>query len=365
MPLTDEQMDESTPLFVEQLQTKFTNTDTGYIVDNVTRNPVWCLSVSAFESWFSELESALNQTLGRRLAHAAAESEEWYWGMAPAFPKSWFSQQKKRISLVNADWNLRGMGQIDLLESADGRSTIIIANRANSAVAAGMGNAAWECIEEQRFRFQWSDRGVGETVVELTPDKRPIPSPKNSAVPWPNNAGIACSDERNYHRARHEMDGMWTVEGNRVMMLFQDAIIRFEQLTLPYLAKTERSSDSRTEWVNIDSHDQVVLWDSMAEAARKQFLASGALVLITTKEHWMDVASRHLSMEGLGCVEHASSIDDNGGVELTLPAAIHPAIVVGRLLGCWERAEGRAAKATWESTSKSHRIVLQSRREIA
>jgi len=68
---------------------------------------------------------------------------------------------------------------------------------------------------------------------------------------------------------------------------------------------------------------------------------------------------------GLGRVSAARNIDDNGGVELTLPSAFHPAIVTGRLLGCWERAEGRGAKAKWSCSQDGHTIILESRREIA
>jgi len=38
---------------------------------------------------------------------------------------------------------------------------------------------------------------------------------------------------------------------------------------------------------------------------------------------------------------------------------------VGRLIGCWERAEGRPARASWSTDSDGHQIRLESRREIA
>ncbi len=365
MPLIDEPMDESTPWFIEKLRERFTPIDTGLIQDNVSNNPVWCLTVSGFESWFAVLESTLDQTLGRRLAHASAESEELLWEISPPLPKSWIGQQKKRISTINHDWDLRGLGQLGVLESSDDSATIIVANRAFTAMAAGIGNAAWERIQERRFRFQWSDRGAGETVVELTTDPRQIPKPQTSSISWTNIAGKTSDEKRLFDRARHEVEGLWTVEGNRVMMISQDNLLRFGQLTLPYLATTERATDTRTEWSGVDEADQIVLWDAMAEASRRQFLASGELVLIASTEHWLDVSVRYLSMQGLGRVTRAVSTDEHGGVELTLPALLHPAIAVGCLLGCWERAEGRAAKATWSSDSDGHTIILQSRREIA
>ncbi len=365
MPLVDDSMDESTPWLIEQLKQRFASNDNGYIVDVTHQQPTWCVTVSGFERWFSEMENCLDQTLGRRLAHAAAESEEWHWNHVPPLPKSWFGQQKKRIMRINNDWNLRGQGQLDFLESVDESQTIIVANRTFTAIAAGIGNAAWECIEESRFRFQWSDRGVGETVIELTPDPRQIPAPSKPIFSWTDMSGSICDDERLFHRARYEIDGLWTIEGNRAMMLSRDCLLRFENLATSYLASTERSTDSRTTWDGLDSHEQIVFWDAMSEAMRRQFLGSGELVLIASPEHWLDVANRYLSLQGLGKVISAVGIDSQGGVELTLSATLHPAIVTGVLIGCWERAEGRGAKAQWSNSEKGHRIVLKNRREIA
>lgn len=366
MPLVDDSMDESTPWLVAQLQQRFVPTTTGLIGDQqVSGAPVWCTTLPAFERWFSEIESELDQTLGRRLAHAAAESEEWILAQLPPMPSSWFGQQKKRISIVNSDWSLRGLGQLAMLESSASNATLLVANRSHTALASGMGNAAWEGIQEKRFRFQWSDRGAGETVVELSGDPRTIPKPSDTVLLWLDVKGEATQSECLYDRARHEADGVWTVEGNRAMILHRDLLLRFETLSLPYLASTPRSSDARTEWNGITGSDQIVLWDAMAEAARKQFLASGELVLIASPEHWVSVSKRHLALQGLGTVSNSTEIDSNGGVELLIPSTIHPAILVGRLIGCWERAEGRAARATWSNDADGHHIKLESRREIA
>ncbi|MDE0574037.1 MAG: hypothetical protein OSB32_00435 [Candidatus Poseidoniales archaeon] len=366
MPLVDDSMDESTPWLIAKLKQRYSPTDVGFIIDTQAGDSsVWCLTLPAFENWFSVLEEVTDQTLGRRLAHASAESEEWLWNMAPPMPKSWLGQQKKRIAYVNSDWAIRGMGQLQMLETSSNGATLLVANRGQTALAAGMANAVWECIEGQRFRFQWSDRGAGETVVECTRDSRQIPSPKKSITPWVDCRGVATDDERLYDRARHEADGLWTVEGNRVIMLSRDILLRFEALATPYLTATQRSTDARTKWEGISQPEQIVLWDAMAEAARRQFLASGELVLIASAEHWISVSRRHLALQGLGIVMGAEEIDEHGGVKLHVSAALHPAILVGRLIGCWERAEGRSAKATWASDETGQHIRLESRREIA
>ena len=366
MPLVDDSMDESTPWLITKLQSRYFPTESGFIIDHDTKQlPVWCVSTSAFDKWFSELESVIDQTLGRRLAYASAESEELRWSLAPPLPKTWFGQQKKRIGIMNIDWAIRGLGQLEILETTTQGSTLLIANRGHTAIAAGMGNAGWEKIQEARFRFQWSDRGAGETVVETTPDPRKIPAPKRLEIPWLDAVGDVVDEDRIFHRARHEADGVWTVEGNRTVMIYRDLLMRFESLAIPYLADTQRSTDSRTDWMGIQESEKVVLWDAMAEASRKQFLASGELVLVADPEHWISVSKTHMAMQGLGRVSKSIGIDGHGGVELHLAAVLHPAIVVGRLIGCWERAEGRAAKATWSANGDGHCIKIESRRVIA
>ena len=142
-------------------------------------------------------------------------------------------------------------------------------------------------------------------------------------------------------------------------------LIRFESLAMPYIEADSRSTDSRTKWSGIVDSEQEIFWDAMAEASRRQFLASGELVLIATPEHWMDVGRRYLSLQGLGAIGSVIQTDNHGGVEIIAPALFHPAIAVGILIGCWERAEGRAAKATWSIDELGHRINIGIRREIA
>ena len=168
-----------------------------------------------------------------------------------------------------------------------------------------------------------------------------------------------------FERARHELDGVWTVEGNRTILLHRDLLLRFEMLTIPYLANIPRSSDPRFEWKGIDDVETLVYWDGAAESARKQFLASGDLALIASPEHWIGISHQYLAKQGLGLITDVESIDDYGGIRIKMSSVFHPALVVGRLIGCWERAEGRAARAEWTSESEGCEIILCSRREIS
>ena len=197
------------------------------------------------------------------------------------------------MAVINADWAIRGVGQLEMMEATSESATLMVTNRGQTAISAGMANAVWECVQDQRFRFQWSDRGAGETVVECIRDSRQIPAPKKSILDWVDLIGGLNDEERLYDRARHESEGLWTVEGNRAIILSQDLLLRFEVLATPYLSTTSRSTDSRTEWEGVSEEERIVLWDAMAEASRRQFLASGDLVLIASAEHWISVSKRH------------------------------------------------------------------------
>jgi len=327
----------------------------------------WLVGLPTFEAWFASLEEILTLTLGRRLAHAAAESEEWYWRLSGnELPEPWFKKRMKRMAVINADWALRGHGQIQFLDTSESTDSVLVAHRSHTSIAAGMANAAWERIEDKRTRFQWSDRGASETIIEAENDPRNIPAPSPIRASWQDASGKTNGVDVDHPMglARHEADGLWTLEGVRMLTLHRDVLLRFETLVLPHITGSARNTDSRTEWVGLDDADATILWDAFAEAMRKQFHASGDLVLIAEASHWLHVSAAHLGEGGLGVVVNSNSIDEIGGVELTVPVCTHPALSAGILLGCWERSEGRQGRCDWSCGADGHKFVLRSRRNV-
>ena len=369
MPLVEDAMDESTPWLTAQLQQRFTHRN-GVIADSRAGNELtWLVALPTFEGWFTSLEEILTMTLGRRLAHAAAESEEWYWRLTEnELPEPWFKKQQKRMSVINADWALRGHGQMQFLNTTDSTDSVLVAHRSHTSLAAGMANAAWERIEDKRTRFQWSDRGASETIIEAEYDARNIPAPTPTSPSWQEVETSAARNVDAAHPmelARHEADGLWTVEGIQMMTLHRDVLLRFESLAIPHLSESARDTDPRTSWTGFNDTDTAVFWDAIAEATRKQFHSSGELVLIAEAVHWLHVSAAHLGSAGLGEVVNAESVDNLGGVNLDIPMCPHPALAAGILLGCWERSEGRQGRCEWSCGPAGHIFALRSRREVA
>ena len=156
MPLIDDAVEDSDEL-AAGLQERYLATAAGMLVEQSgQQQPVWACPVSDFELWLGALEGLLDMPLGRRLAHAAAESEEWRMQAADRQPPNpLFGKEKKRLAWLNEDWHQRGMGEISLLESEPGEVSLVVRRRPHPALAAGITCAAWERLQKQRDRFRW------------------------------------------------------------------------------------------------------------------------------------------------------------------------------------------------------------------
>ena len=147
------------------------------------------------------------------------------------------------------------------------------------------------------------------------------------------------------------------------MIIHRDLISRFEEFCLPYLTKIE-SERQDIEWP-IEDVERNLWWTAAADSMRQVHFDSGIHVLISKPDDWIGVGRRHLSMNGLGGIEFAESIDEHGGVKITLKNTFHPAISGGVLLACWERAHGRRGKLKCRFNSDSVALFLSSSVEIA
>ena len=109
--------------------------------------------VRAFETWFHRLEQRLGQSLGRRLAHAALEHEEYMIGLG-GFPKP-SGRDISRWNGTEQDWQSRGMGNYSMLEDG-AEARILIENPASASLCSGFITGAWENATGKHHRFLWS-----------------------------------------------------------------------------------------------------------------------------------------------------------------------------------------------------------------
>jgi len=369
VPLVDDDAADATPWFSNRMMDNYEPTIRGFIVDTSEGNsPYFFTQVSEFELWLGEVEKTIGIPLGRKLAHSAAESEEYrLMGKINDLPKPIFNKVKKRMQWVNQSWELRGLGQLELMKKEEDSTKLIVHNRAHSAFAAGMASSTYEFLTNARYRFHWTDDGNSESLITLEHDSRPIPPAEKVEAAWNDADGNDVHEEKAHplSLAYHESLGTWSIDSIRMMAISQDHLLRFEESIMPQLFDNTISDTGRFNWHEISDSERKKTWTGFAEASRLRFMAGEEMILVADVEHWVHVGRRFLKRFGLGCIDSAKTIDEQGGVKINLSSLFHPAIAAGILTAAWERAEARHAKCEWNCSEKGHTIQIQSLHEVA
>ena len=348
----------------ERIKNRWVRLLNGFIIDSKkSNNLVWKVDVNSFEDFFSGLEMRSGQSLGRRLAHASSESEEWL--MTTSNVKLPHGRSPKKWKEVRYDWQERGLGLFELVD--DGKETRVhISNPMNGPMCAGIFSAIWEYAAKSRYRFRWNQNTSQSLMLSLSEDSVIIPTPSSFNISWFENKDISSSgiDDESWDTLLADDDGTWSIMGNRVAMIHQDLILRFESYFLPYIDGIHEGRESSYLWHGLDEKKSF-LWTIFSDATREIFFNQGHHVIISKDQDWIVVGRRHLSRNGLGTIDSVNSIDNFGGVEIFFSSCFHPAIFCGVLSGCWERAYGRNVKSEFRVELDTNVLKLMSMTEIA
>ena len=320
-------------------------------------------STKGFETWFLGLEQRLGQSLGRRLAHAALEHQEYFFEISEMKKPS--GRDLNNWPQNKTDWQTRGLGEFSKLEDED-EVRILVESPASSPICSGLVASAWEIATGKRHRFVWTQASQESVIVTLNLDHKALPTPSRQLLLWPNSDNDSVDydlTEESWEDLRLDSRGLWSILNERKMIIHRDLISRFEEFCLPYLTNIE-SGRQDIEWP-IEDVERNLWWSAAADSMRQVHFDSGIHVLISKPDDWIGVGRRHLSINGLGGIEFAESIDEHGGVKITLKNTFHPAISGGVLLACWERAHGRRGKLKCRFDSDSVALFLSSSVEIA
>ena len=368
MPIIGSDENEFSEALANELIQRY-NWESGMFYDTTYKNePSWLVSTSAFNRWFELIQENLELNLGRRLAHAAADSEELRLDLM-ARPTGFFKLNKKSILQINEEWRLRGLGSLKVpsksskLEKLD----LEVHGRLQSSFSSGLANAAWEWAVKKRHRFRWEDGGRDIALVHLELDDIEIAKPKKINFEW-----FIDSDNDVEHIQKNPLSkpfelsfGGWELMGERHVMLYRDFILRLIENITTYASECSKPS------INIDwsifklKENEMKVWDAIAKSSSELFREGEELFMVAEPENWVGATQAELAEHGLGSIFSSKGIDNNGGVELSFSRLFHPAIVTGVLMGCWSRSEGRNAKASWIENDGVRCLKISSKSEIA
>jgi hypothetical protein len=348
----------------ERIKNRWKILSNGFIIDSkMNDNLVWKININFFEDFFSGIEVRSGQSLGRRLAHASSESEEWLMSASNVKPPN--GKDPKKWKDIRHDWEERGLGLFELVD--DGQEIRIhISHPINGPMCAGIFSAIWEYSTKSRFRFRWNQNTSESLMLSLSEDSMVIPKPSGLSIPWFNRKSVSSSeiDHEFWDTLQTDDDGTWSIMGDRMAMINQDLILRFESYFLPHVDGIHEGREGSYLWHGLDEKKSF-LWTIFSDTTREIFFNRGYHVIISKEQDWIVVGKRHLSRNGLGTIDSVNSIDNSGGIEIYFSSCFHPAIFCGVLSGCWERAYGRNVKSEFRVESDKNVLKLISMTEIA
>ncbi len=326
-------------------------------------HPVWRVDSIVFDLFISGIEKRSGLSLGRRLAHASSESEEWISTVSRAsFPKG---RNLDRWKKTRNDWLERGIGNFELIDDAD-EIRVLLKYPLNGPLCSGIFSANWEKSTGKRHRFRWNQNKSESLILMMSEDDIEIPKPSEMPLSWFHKKPEILTD--NFHDFWDSLEVVsekyWSMMGRRFAMINQDTILRFENYFLPYLDEIYEVRNDCYQWDKIDE-ERSLLWNILSDTIREIFYEQGHHVLISESEDWINVSKRHLAKQGIGKIDGVKFIDDFGGIEISFSSCYHPALFCGIMSGCWERANGRSVKCFFSSENNCNIVRLVPLNEIS
>ena len=297
---------------------------------------IWMVSQRWINALFSNLEMKTSLSLGRKIAHASSESEEFLMSSQEDSPRG---KNPRKWRYFSEGRLCRGLGEIEIIESSTEKTVILVNGYCSGPLDAGIVASTWEMATGKRHKFRWSE-SKEVLMVELTEDEVDIPSPREMKKNW--NAPDELAENSSIFRwedIRELESGGWEIDGERRIMIHRDLILRFEEFTHAQIASLRDSREEDYHWEDVVGK-RAMWWTAVADSCRQLFLDSERHVMISEAKDWTNSSIRNLSSQGLGRLSKPILNSENGELNSEIVGCFHPAISGGILLGCWERSTG-------------------------
>lgn len=336
MPLIDEAETLVDNGLMSNLADNFT-TNNGLIVDKFG-NSWFRWRADGLDSWWRMFEETIDSPMGRKLVNSACDEEEWLLNQGQLDHTGLF-RKKKALNALLHRWELHGWGTPCLNPPS-------FQSNGLNPIFAGILQANIERINSQRYRMRWEEKSLDSCALQLEDTSQPITASKQSVRFFDTGDAYRIDVEKN-----------WRIDGLSYHLLPAGLFNRLQDSCAGLVANI--GEDERESWPDEDDG-----FLSIAIACKNLFIAGEEIFLAADAEGWMQSCDAFFSPMGFSKPESVSSIDSNGGIELTYSRVAMPAITMGMLAGAWVRSEGRPVKVGFLRGEKSLQITLQSRYEL-
>ena len=339
MPLIDGLEVKISQEITERYANEFT-TSAGMLLDKA--GLAWMRwRVDGLEAWWNFFEECIDVPMGRRLANAACDEEEWLISSGQ-LDVSGFFKNRKSVTTINSRWELFGWGQ-PLISPPGVESGVL------TPIVCGFLQADLERKNNCRYRMRWEQKSSEHCRLNLENSTSPIvpapPPPKSESY----QLGLPTS---------LQIENKWCLEGKRHCLLPAGLFSRLEDACAGFTANI--SEDERAAWP--ERGDGFL---AMALASFRLFVAGEELFMAADAAGWKDSVSVLFGERGLGSPSKVEFVDNHGGVELHFDWLPFLPISVGMIAAAWTRCEGRPVKVELSVNNSEITVRLSSRYELA
>lgn len=337
MPLIDEAENLHDRELMANLESNFTVRN-GLIIDN-HGNSWYRWRADGLESWWRMFEEVIDAPMGRRLANAACDEEEWLLNSGVLDFTGLFKKKKITNALIER-WNLHGWG-VPVLKPPSFDSTGL------TPVFAGILQANVERIYSKRYRMRWEEKSAETCVLSLDDSNYPITASKST--------GVEYTPGKPY---QIEVEKGWRIDGLSHFLLPVGLFKRLQESCAGLVANI--GEDERQSWPELGDG-----FLALAIAAKNLFIAGEEIFLAADVDGWIESCNAFFAPLGISTPISAKELDSHGGIEFKFSEIPVLALTAGYLAGAWVRCEGRPVKVEIKSEENIHYITLQSRYELS
>lgn len=346
MPIIDDVNQLHDVGLTSKFQQHFSSGGNGRIID-IEGNYWYICQENELLNFVSILESRIGVPIGRILHNSAADAFELILTPLTEINFGIFAK-KKRSKLLMDYWLVFGWG------SYDSKNHSIITD-VYPSIISGFYLSLIEFMQGHRSRIQWKQVQDRLIMCELEKYDKEISAPMTiDCMPWnyitqKQGVGVGNLIERR--------EVGWSINGRSSYVLPCEFINRLIFNLGGYIDNA--SSQLSDNWL-VEGIDNRILgsFTNVIQSFKELFLIGDVFVYLNQQNNWDSVISSQLNPYGMGSVTFLHSRDGIDHFEVSLEP--NAPMVIGKLCGLWERANGKKSRCKIQVSSELISVQINS-----
>ena len=340
MPLVEDNIDTHDEHLTRIFWDRFSHQKSGEILDD-DKNSWVIFHEDEFNMLIYHYESIISSPIGRILHNSAADSLELIIANLATIRTRFFGKKRLNKMLVEV-WKLCGWGTNSFHNST-------IKTNLFASVAAGFYLSTIELIEDCRYKLEWSQKFNHIIDFKRTNANNEMVPPKLiKSIQWAYlddfQESIIDSDVK-----LESQELGWSIEGRTSFLLPCDFFNRVILNSSGFVEELPHKISEKWDLVGFDKIYSNGLI-AMLESSKEVFLSMDNFVYLRDERDWGETIVKHMACFGYTTPKLSKQDQIKTIFEMNLTPSLP--LSLGKLVGLWERANGKIAKC---------RIILENR----